>query len=315
MLLVALAIVLSTAAGVAAEQRTPLAMRAARVSLTGMLYVLMPFVAYAAFSHLHLTAGAASGLVVAWIGLLAAGWLAWWIGRRMGLSRPSLGGVVSTVTIVNSGYVGLPLIVVLLGSGALTNAVAYDQAVSAPFFFTGGFAIGALFGAGTTPTFGQRIRAFLFRNPPLAGAIAGLIVPAALAPHVLLSISRVVVDAMIVPGFFAVGVYLAADRQAPAGSEPGVSDPGRSQSLLGRPDRRVALALALRFGVGFSLLGAMSLVGVAIPSSYLFQSVMPSGLTSLIIGRQFALDQGLIATIIVWSTIVVLVVATVVYLI
>jgi predicted permease len=302
-ILVALAILLSTAAGVACEARTPLAMRAAGISLTGMLYVLMPFVAYASFSHLHLSVGAAVGLVAAWIGLGAAGFLAWLIGRWMGMPRPSLGALICTVTIVNTGYVGFPLIVVLLGAHALTPAVAYDQVVSAPFFFTGGFALGALFGTGPTPSVGGRIRALLFRNPPLAGAVAGLLAPAALAPHVLIDVSRVVVDALIVPGFFAVGVYLSADRAD-----------GSGRRLLERPDRRVALALALRFGVGPGLLGAIALAGVAIPSAYVFQAAMPSGLTSLIIGRAYGLDQGLVATIIVWSTIAVLVVASAVYL-
>ena len=300
MILVALAILLSTAAGVASERRTPRAMRAAELSLTAMLYVLMPFVAYASFAHLHLSLAGAAGLVVAWIGLGAAGVLAWGIGRRMHLPRPSLGGLICTVTIVTTGYVGLPLIVVLLGARVLTPAVAYDQAVSAPFFFTVGFAIGAAFGVGEKPSISGQIQALLFRNPPLAGAVAGLLVPAAWAPHVLVVASRLAVDALIVPGFFAVGVYLSADP---------------SQRLLERPDRRVLVALALRFGVNSALLEAVSVAGVAIPSVYLFQAVMPSGLTSLILGRRFGLDQGLIATVIIWSTVAVLAVATTVYLV
>jgi predicted permease len=42
---------------------------------------------------------------------------------------------------------------------------------------------------------------------------------------------------------------------------------------------------------------------------------MPSGINSLIIGHAYGLDQRLIATVIVWSTLLVLVVGTAVYVV
>jgi predicted permease len=53
------------------------------------------------------------------------------------------------------------------------------------------------------------------------------------------------------------------------------------------------------------LLGLSGLV-VSVPTAYLIQSFMPTGLNSLIVGHAFGLDQRLIATSILWGSAVVL---------
>ena len=55
--------------------------------------------------------------------------------------------------------------------------------------------------------------AFFTRNPPLYAAIAGLLVPNALAPDVLVDASRVAVVALLPIGFFAVGAILAEEAE------------------------------------------------------------------------------------------------------
>ena len=297
-----LTVVLATAAGVLCDHRTARATVAARGALSLMLYALLPFVAYVSFAHLHLSLGAAVGLILAFAGLGLAGVLTTAIGRRMQLPKPTLGALICCVILVNTGYLGLPMAVVLLGPGALSHAVAYDQVISGPMLFTAGFAVGGAFGDGGS--FGQvgALRAFLTRNPPLIAAIAGLIVPASLAPAPLVTASHVVVDGLLVLGFFAVGVYLSSERR-----EDGAP-------LVELPDRRVALALSMRFLVNPVLLGAAILGGAAIPGAYLLQASMPSGINSLLIGHAFGLDQRLIATVIVWTTTIVLLGGLVAYL-
>lgn len=297
MSLVILAVFAATTVGVLAEHRTALAPRAARGALSAMLYALVPFVSFVSFAHLSLSLGAGVGLALAYVGLGAAGLLAVLLGRRLGLGGPDLGAVVCTVILANTGYLGLPMSVVLLGARTLSHAVAYDQVVSGPMVFTVGFAVGAAFGTRGQSTLCGRLTVFLTRNPPLAAAVAGLLVPRAWAPHVLVLAAHDVVDVLLVLGFFAVGVFLSAERRA---------DGAR---LLERPDRRVGLALTLRFGVNSLLLLLASLAGIGIPSAYLLQAVMPSGINSLIVGHAFGLDQRLIATVIVWSTTLVLLVA------
>ncbi|HET9719572.1 MAG TPA: AEC family transporter [Solirubrobacteraceae bacterium] len=294
MLLVIFAVVLATGAGVFAEHRATYAQAAARWILTLMLYVLMPFVAFVSFVHLHLSLGGGVGLGVAYFGLGLAGLLAWWAGRRLNLQGPALGGLICTVILVNTGYLGVPMAVVAFGSQTLSKAVAYDQVVSGPMVYTVGFAIGAALGTRGSGGRGERLRAFLTRNPPLLAVVAGLLAPAAAAPTVLVHAAHVVVDVMLVIGFFSVGVYLSSERRDDAAP------------LLERPDRRVGLALGLRFLVNPMLLALVSVAGMAIPSVYLLQAAMPTGINSLIVGHAFGLDQRLIATIIVWTTLVVL---------
>lgn len=303
MLVVIVTVVAVTGLGVIAEHRVPSAHVAARWILTLMLYALLPFVAFVSFVHLHLSLGGGVGLAVSYLGLAFAGVLAWWLGRRIGLGKPALGGLICGVVLVNTGYLGVPMAVVIFGPHALSKSVAFDQVVSGPITFTVGFAIGAAFGTRGSGGRGERVRAFLTRNPPLVAVVAGLLAPAAAAPPILVHAAHVVVDALLVLGFFVVGIYLSSERREDAAP------------LLEKPDRRVGLALALRFLVNPLLLGLVSVAGVAIPAVYLVQAAMPTGINSLIVGHAFGLDQRLIATIIVWSTLVVLAAGLVFYVV
>jgi malate permease and related proteins len=297
MILVALAVLASTAFGVVSEHRFAGAPRAARSALGLMLYVLVPFVSFVNIAHLRLSAGAGIGLVAAYVAIAAAGTAAWVIGTRwLRLSRPAVGALILCVVVVNTGYLGLPMAVALLGTHALGSAVGYDQIVSGPMLLLVGFAVGAAFGvrAGNTPR--ERFKAFITRNPPLLAVIAGLIAPASLAPPVLVKASHVVVALLLPLGFFAVGVNLSAERredQAP---------------LLERPDRRVAVAVGLRVCAVPLVLAGVSALIIRLPSAYLLQAAMPTGINSLIVGHAYGLEQRLIATIIVWSTSVVMLV-------
>jgi predicted permease len=304
LILVALTVVVATAIGIVTEQRTAKARDAARSALGLMLYALLPFVVFVNFTRVDLSPGAGVGLILAYLGVGLTGTLAWAIAHRaLHLPRPTVGAIVCTVIIVNTGYLGLPMTVALLGGQQLPHAVAYDGVVSGPMTFTVGFAAGAAFGNHASVGVRKRLRMFVTRNPPLPAAIAGLLVPAAYVPAALVHASHLFVDALLPLGFFAVGVSLSTERRADGAP------------LLERPDRRVLLAVGLRFSTTITVLASAFALGVGIPSAYLLQSLMPSGISSLIVGHSFGLDQRLIATIIVWSTIVVLVSGLVIYLV
>lgn len=291
MILVAAVVILAAAVGIASERRFVVAPRAARAALVCMLYALVPFVSFVNIAHLHITAGIGFGLVLAYVAIGIAGLLAWAIGRRvLQLPRPSLGALICCVIIVNTGYLGYPMSVAVLGSHALSSAVAYDQLVSGPTLFVIGFGIGAMFGTRGGEARGERLRAFVIRNPPLLAVIAGLIAPASAAPHVLVNASHVIVDALLPLGFFVVGVTLSAERRA------------EGASLIELPDRRVVIAILLRHSVPVGLLAAASATIVKLPSAYLLQAAMPTAVNTLVVGHAYGLDQRLIATVIVWST-------------
>jgi predicted permease len=294
--LVAAVVIAATAVGLFCERRSSFASVAARVSLAVMLYALVPFVSFVNIAHLHVTAGAGVGLVVAYIAIGFAGALAWTIGSRvLRLTRPEVGALICCVILVNTGYLGLPMSTALLGPHALSSAVAYDQLISGPTLFLVGFGVGAAFGTRAGTARSERFRSFLARNPPLLAVIAGLIAPASAAPAVLVHASHVVVAALLPLGFFAVGVNLSAERR-----EEGAP-------FIELPDVRVIVAVLLRLCIPVAALAAVSTAIVTVPRAYLLQAAMPTAVNSLIVGHAYGLDQRLIATAIVWSTAAVIV--------
>jgi predicted permease len=119
--------------------------------------------------------------------------------------------------------------------------------------------------------------------------------PPWLAPAPLPAISHLVVGGLLVLGFFSVGVYLSSERRA---------DCAR---LLERPDGSVLLALGLRLANAPLMIAALSTAIVTVPRAYLLEAVMPTGISALIVGHVYGLNQRVIATIIAWSTALVLV--------
>src|SRR4029077_17523769 len=125
------------------------------------------------------------GLGLALVAASTAALFAWVVARRaLRLPRHQAGAVVTAVLSVNTGYLGYPLTVALLGRGQLSNAVLYDVLVTDPCLLLGAFAIGAAFRTKSGETPRQRVGAFFPRNPPLYAAVAGLLAPSALAPTV-----------------------------------------------------------------------------------------------------------------------------------
>lgn len=298
MIAIALAAAVAMWAGVVCERRLSSAREIARRTLQVMLYVLIPFVSYVNIAHLRISVAAGVGLGMGWllIGLVAV--LAWAVGSRvLGLERRQLGAVICCVVITNTGYLGDPIVSTLLGAAGLRHGVAWDQLVGGPALFVLGFGVGATYGDAGTVRWRDRARTFLLRNPPLWAVIAGLIVSPRLAPAPLPQASRVVVDAMLVTGFFAAGVYLSAERRH------------EHARLIQAPDRSILLVLAVRLLAAPLILLGLSAAAVAVPTAYLVQSFMPTGLNALVVGQAYGLDQRLIATAILWGSLIVLVVA------
>jgi predicted permease len=293
------AIVAAVAIGVWSEGRWPEgAARASRSALTLLLYVLLPPVVFfnIAASEIDLNHGIGLGL-----GILASSLgalFAWWVASRLlTLTRPQTGAVVCTVLSVNTGYLGYPLAVALLGRDELPTAVLYDVLVTGPCLLLGAFAVGAAFGtrAGETPR--QRVGAFFTRNPPLYAALAGLLAPDALAPDLLVDLSQVLIVAILPIGFFAVGATLAENAEKGALPMP---------PKLTRP---VMVVIATRLAIVPALLMVMAAPLIDLPAAYRLLSAMPSGLNSLVIAHAYGLDMEITAEAVTWSTAIVVLAA------
>lgn len=291
-LLIAAAIVASVAIGVAAERRRPRAAAlAARRSLTLMLYGLVPPVIFFNLAASEIDVEHGAGLALGLVAISTAGLLVWLLASRaLRLSRPRTGAVVSAVLCVNSGYLGYPLTVVLLGRDELSTAVLYDVAVSGPALLLGAFAVGAAFGtkAGEGPR--QRVRAFFTRNPPLYAAIAGLLAPDVLAPALLVDVSQALIVAILPLGFFAVGATLA--ENAEHGELP-------MPPPLTRP---VALVVVARLALVPALLIVLAAPLIDLPAAYLLLAAMPTGLNSMVVAHAYGLDMEITAEAVTWST-------------
>ena len=294
-LLTTLAIVLSVAVGVWAERRWPLgAANAARKALLILLYALLPPVIFFNLAKAEIDLSHAVGLGLALVAVSLTGVFTWWMASRvLRLSRPQVGAVVCAVLSVNTGYLGYPLTVALLGRGELSTAVLYDVLVTGPSLLLGAFAVGAAFGtkAGDTPR--DRVRAFFTRNPPLYAAVAGLLAPSALAPDFLVDASQVLIVAILPIGFFAVGATLAE------GAEHG-------ELPLPPPlTRPVLLTLGARLLMVPALLMLLAAPLIDLPSAYRLMSAMPTGLNAMVVSHAYGLDNQIVAEAVAWSTAIV----------
>lgn len=286
------AIVAATAAGVWAERRS--ARRAdafARRSLLAVLYGVLPPVTFLNLVGADLDLDAGLGIVLGLAALALLGLTAWFVAARvLRLPRATVGAVISSVIVVNTGYLGYAVVATLVGFDGLGEAVAYDILVSGPALLIGAFAVGAAFGtrAGERPR--QRLQAFALRNPALYAALAAVLAPEAFAPELLVDASRVVIIAILPLGFFAVGVALAQ------GAEEG-------RFAFPPPlDRGVATAVVLRLAGGPLVLLAVTAPVIEVPDTYLLLAAMPCGLNTMIVGHAYGLDLRTAAGAITWST-------------
>jgi malate permease and related proteins len=289
---VAATIAASVAVGIASERRWGEgARRAARGVLMGMLYTLVPFIAFFNIARLHVDVDVGAGLGLACVMLTLVGLAAWFVGARLlALSRPETGSLIAAAMQVNTGYVGLPLVVTLLGADALGEAAAYDSLVTAPWLFGPVFAVGAAFGSAAGEGALERTKAFFTRNPPLLAVIAAVIAPDALAPDALVDASRIAVFALVPLGFFAVGVTLATEADEGAVPFP---------PPLTRP---VAAALILRLLLAPTLLYLMAAPLIDLPDPYLLLAAMPTGINTIVVAHAYGLDLRIAAGAIAWST-------------
>ena len=297
MIAVAATIAAATAVGVWAERRVGAAAQgAARRLLVTALYTLSPFVTFFNVARLRVDANVVGGLALGIAMLVLVGGAAWLVGARLlRLGRPQQGSLIASVMQANTGYVGLPLVLILLGSSHLGAGAAYDALVTNPVLFLGVFGVGAAFGARAGKGARERLRAFVLRNPPLVAAVAALLAPASLAPHALVEASRVAVIAFVPLGFFAVGVTLAQESEEGAlPFPPPMTAP-------------IASALGLRLLAAPLVLLGLAAPLVALPDAYLLMAAMPTGINTLVVAHVYGLDLRIAAGAIAWSTTIVVV--------
>jgi predicted permease len=291
MLLIAVVIAAALAAGRVVQRRrpetTPLLVQ--RI-LAVMITVLVPIVTFFNVAHLEFDRDVLGGIALGIVALVLTGTIGALAGPRLlGLDRPSTGALMNAGLQPNSGYLGLPIVGVLLGSDDITVAVGYDALVVAPVLIIGVFGVAAAYGTKAGATRRERLRSFVVRNPPLIAAALGLLAPRSFSPDVAVDASRVIIYAQLPLGLFAVGAILTAQGL-------------RIPPPLSRP---VVAALALRSVVAPLILLALAAPLIDLPTSYLVLAAMAPGLTGVGIADRFGLDVPLQAGAVAWGTAVV----------
>jgi predicted permease len=294
-----LAIVVSTLVGIRAERRWPGAAGVgSRRSLLFLLYFVIPPIIFVNLARADFTVGAGVGLGLGLITVCAVGAVAWLIAvPLLKLPRPIAGAVICASVTSNTGYLGYPMVLALMGGDDLADAVVYDVVVSGTALMLLAFGVGAAFGTRAGEGFRQRLRSFFVKNPLLWAGVLGLLAPRWMAPDLLVDISWVLVMLILPVGFFAVGAVLAEEERLGAIRLP---------PKIHRP---VWAVIFSRLIVSPALLFLLSLPFSGVPRSYLLMAAMPAGLNSMIIAHAYGLDLRTTAEALVYTTAFVVVAA------
>jgi len=287
-----IAIVGSVAAGIYGEHRWPeQAGVGSRRGLLLILYFVLPPIVFFNLVHVELSFGGGAGIAAGVLTAACVGLLAWFISvPLLKLDRPVAGAVIVSSILANTSYLGYPLIYTLMGGDALTDAVLFDVVVSYLTLMIGAFGVGAAFGTKAGEGFRQRLKSFFFKNPLLVATVLALLAPASFAPDIAVEISRILVLIPLVVGFFAVGAILTEEVR------------GGVMKVPPRPHRPLGAVIACRLVAAPALLMLFTLPVSGGASSCYVVAVVPSGLTSMVVGHAYGLDLRTAAESIVYTT-------------
>ncbi len=295
MVWITLTIIAAVLIGIYAERRWPaLAGPGSRRSMTILLYFVIPPIIFVNLARADFDLGVGVGLGLGLLTVTLVGLAAWVIAvPLLKLSRPVAGAVICCVIVSNTGYLGYPLVLTLMGGDDLTQGVVYDVVVSGIALMVYGFGVGAAFGTRAGEGFWQRLRAFFTKNPLLYAAILGALAPRWMAPTLLVDISWVLVILILPVGFFAVGAVLAEEERIGAIRLP---------PKIHKP---VAGVIFARLLLSPALLIVLSMPFSGIPRSFYLMAAMPTGLNSMIVGHAYGLDLRTTAEALVYTTAIV----------
>lgn len=293
--IVATMIVFGLLGGWFAHQRPAASEHFAKRLMDFVLWVIIPPVLFFNLAHYQFTLQTGKALALAWIGNLLLLAVAFAVARRLDLTRAQIGAFVCCAVMGNTAYLGYAFSVAALGSSELETAIIFDIVVMVPSLIFIAFSIGAAFGT-YADTAKDRFKSYFTRNPLLITAVLALLAPDSLSPQWARDITHILVYAILPAGFFALGIIVRHESE-----EDKISFPPR----LTLP---VALSSGLKLGFLPLFLLAMNLWVTKIPTAYILQAMMPTGLNNLLLANNYGLDRRLTASIIVWTTLVIAVV-------
>lgn len=225
--------------------------------------------------------------VVAWIVFAVSALAAWGVTRLLRLPKPIAGGFILTAALGNTGYIGYPVTLAILGDQGLVRAIFYDVFGTVAALLVVGLFIAEHMGT----VQGRRVN-------PIKEALT---FPAVIALGVTLLLRAVPVE---IPGLVSDGLEALASLVVP------LIMIAVGLSIRPRSLREHAVALTgvagLRLLLAPLVALAVALVAIEDPQTtrlVVLEAGMPSMMLSLVIGARFELDTDFIASAILVTTV------------
>jgi predicted permease len=273
------------AVGVALRASRLLRADDARVLNAVIVYVGLPALIFQAVHPAKLSWQLAGIAAIAWGVALTGFAIGWGAAKLLRLAPPAAGALMLTAALGNTGYIGYPLAVGMLGQAGLVRAVFYDEFGTVGVLLTVGLAVAARMG--TAEERPRLVRELLTFPAVLALAAALLLKPVPVPMVVsegLDSLAKLVVPLIMISLGLSFRPASVHEHLKPV--------------VVATAIKLVVLP-ALALLVGTRVFGgdpsAVRLVAL--------QAGMPSMMLSLVFGARFRLDTGLIAAAIVVSTV------------
>ncbi|QTD45915.1 AEC family transporter [Ottowia testudinis] len=234
--------------------------------------------------------------VAATVVAATAGWA-----RRHGARWPDAAMGALVAAFPNSGFMGVPLILALLGPGAVGPVMAtllVDLAVTTSLCI-GLSQWGAAGEHGPAKAVASALRGVL-RNPMpwsiLLGALSGIWGLTPWAP--LGKTVQLLADAASPVALFTIGAVLARSRMRPAAAADGAAPPRDVAVLVAA---KLLLHPLLVWGMGLLAVRAGALTAPALASLVLV-AALPAASNVSLLAERFGADNGRVARVILWST-------------
>jgi predicted permease len=252
-----------------------------------IVYVALPALIFRTVVAAPLSTELIRAAAVAWAVSIVGLFFAAEIAHAMRLPRKTAAAFVIVAALGNTGYLGYPLVVALLGSRWLPEAVFYDVFGTVAVLFTLGIAVAARYGEHEGPL---NVARELLTFPAVIAMLVALayrFVPWPAAVSTTVSSWTGLAANVAVP-LIMVSLGVSLDLSALKGSwRPLAAVCG--MKLLVLPAAAIGIAFVVGDRQGMPLLA--------------LQAGMPSLMLSLVVGQRFKLDVGYIAAAILVTTI------------
>jgi len=249
-----------------------------------IVYVALPALIFQAVHPARLEPNLALIAALAWAVFVASAALAWAACRFLGVSRPVAGGFILAAALGNTGYIGYPVALAVLGDRGLVRAIFYDVfGTVAALLFVG------LFVAQRLGSSDERVNPFreavLF--PAVLALFAALALRSVAIPDVvssgLDSLASLVVPLIMISVGLSLRFGSVRDHAVPLAALVAI---------------RLVVAPLVALGVGTVVLDDPDAVRLVV-----LQAGMPAMMLTLVIGARFKLDTDFIASAILVTTV------------